>query len=271
MPSDASEKSYVLATGAAAEPRLLLLDEIFSPASCELLLAAGLAPGMRVAELGGGAGLFAVWMAGVVGPSGSVTLVDNSEAQLQLARKNAAALGLSNMSFVRAGACDTGLRRSSFDLVYSRFLLCHLPDRRSALAEMRALLKPGGLLVCEDYDHAGTFSEPASDAYRRLVEISNAVDRWQGLEPGAGLQLPRLFREAGFAAPAVRMSQPVFLRGPSKLLWEMTLREAAPSIVESGVSTGQELESICAELRRIATDETILVGIARVTQIWARR
>jgi len=270
MPSDASEKGYVLATGVAAEPRLLLLDEIFSPASRELLLAAGLTPGMRVAELGGGAGLFAAWMAGIVGPSGSVTLVDNSEEQLQLARKNAAALGISNLNFVRAGACDTGLRRSSFDLIYCRFLLCHLPDRRMALAEMRALLKRGGLLVSEDYDHAGTFSEPASDAYRRLVEISNAVDRWRGLEPGAGLELPRLFREAGFAAPEVRMSQPVFLRGPCKLLWEMTLREAAPSIVASGVSTEQELQSICAELRRIAADDTVLVGIARVTQVWAR-
>ena len=271
MPSDDSEKGYVLATGVAAEPRLRLLNEIFGPASRDLLLAAGLAPAMRVAELGGGAGLFSAWMAGVVGPSGNVTLVDNSEEQLQLARKNAAAAGLRNMSFVRAGACDTGLRRSGFDLVYARFLLCHLPDRRRALHEMRALLAPGGLLVCEDYDHAGTFSEPASGAYRRLVEISITVDRWRGLEPGAGLELPRLFQEAGFAAPEVRISQPVFLRGPAKLFWEMTLREAAPSILESGASTDQELQSICAELRRIAADDSIRVGIARVTQIWARR
>lgn len=100
-----------------------------------MLNLAGLALGMCVAEIGCGTGLVALSMAGAVGKDGSVAAVDMSVEQLKVAEANAAAAGLKNLSFHAASACDTGLPRASFDLVYSRFLMCHLTEPRRRLTE----------------------------------------------------------------------------------------------------------------------------------------
>lgn len=269
---DASQlQEYLLATGDAAETRLRLLDQIFGPATRELLTKVGLSKGWRVAEVGCGSGLVALWMAERVGPAGSITAVDSSGAQLQVARNNVESAGLKNVSFHEASADDTRLPRDSFDLVYCRFLLCHLKDPLSALKEMRRLLRSGGFLVCEDYDDTSITTDPPSPAYARLVEISRTVNAKRGLDSGIGLRLHRLFREAGFATPEVTLKQTALLRGEGKRFWELTLREAAPAIGEAGAASAEELESLCDELGVIACDETTLVVLARVSQVWSRK
>ena len=265
------DKPYMLATGEKAVSRLQLLERIFGPATRHLLSAAGLCSGMRVAEIGCGVGLTARWVSTQVSPGGSVAGVDSSSEQLHIGEEDAAEAGTTNLSFSEGNAYETGLPRDSFDLVYSRFLLCHLADPAKALAEMSSLLKRGGILVCEDHDDGGIFTEPATQAYKRLVEISNAVNRNHDLDSYIGLKLPRLFREVGFGQPEAKVKQFALLRGEEKRFWELTLREAAPAILAARVSTSQELDDICDEMRKIAQDESILLMLARVTQVWARK
>jgi len=266
-----ADKPYMLATGEKAVSRLEVLGRIFGPATRYLLTAAGLCSGMRVAEIGCGTGLTAQWVSTQVGAGGSVVGVDSSSEQLRIAEKNAADAGATNLSFREGSAYETGLPRDSFDLVYSRFLLCHLAEPAKALAEMSSLLKRGGILVCEDHDDGGIFTEPPTHAYQRLVEISDAVNRSHGVDSYIGLKLPRLFREAGFGRPEVKVNQIAVLRGEEKRLWELTIREAAPAILAAHASTPEELDAICEEMRRIAQDESILLMLARVTQVWARK
>ena len=265
------DKPYILATGEKAVSRLDVLERIFGPATRHLLSAAGLCSGMRVAEIGCGTALTARWVAMQVGPGGTVVGVDASPGQLHIGEKSAAEAGITNLSFRQGNAYETGLPRASFDLVYSRFLLCHLADPAKALAEMSSLLKRGGILVCEDHDDGGIFTEPATEAYKRLIEISAAVNRSHGLDSYIGLKLPRLFREVGFDQPEAKINQIALLRGEEKRFWELTLREAAPAILDAHASTSQELDSICEEMRKIAQDESILLMVARVTQVWARK
>jgi ubiquinone/menaquinone biosynthesis C-methylase UbiE len=266
-----TDKPYILATGEKAVSRLDLLERICGPATRQLLSAAGLCPGMGVAEIGCGIGLTARWISRQVSPGGFVTGVESSSEQLHIAEKGAAEAGTTNLSFHEGNAYATGLPPNTFDLVYSRFLLCHLADPAKALAEMSSLLKRGGILVCEDHDDGGIFTEPATDAYKRLVEISVAVNRSRGLEPYIGLKLPRLFREVGFSQPEAKINQIALLRGEEKRFWELTLREAAPAILAAHASSTEELDSICEEMRKIAQDESILLMLARVTQVWARK
>lgn len=271
MQSENQNGSYLLATGERAVSRLDLLDRIFGPVSRDLLKAAGLVPGMRVAEIGCGTGQIALWIASQVSPHGSVLAVDASREQLQVVKSTAENAGIGNLSVREANAYKLGLPAESFDLVYSRFLFCHLDNPAMALAEMRSILKPGGLLVCEDHDDGGIFTEPPTHAYQRMVEISAAMNRKLGLDSFIGLKLPELIRAAGFPHPSVRVNQLAFLRGEEKEFWEVTLREAAAAIVGSGACTADELESICKEMQTIASDESILLMLGRVTQVWAQR
>ncbi len=271
MGKNESPDEYVLATGDPAADRLALLNDIFGPDTRELLIKSGLAKGMKAADIGCGTGLVALWMASQVGASGSVAAVDASADQLRVAEKNAMDAGVMNISFHQASAYRVDLPREEFDMVYSRFLMCHLAEPDKALSQMRALLKADGILACEDHDDGGIFSEPMTPAYKRLLEISAAVNHVRGLDSRIGLKLPQLIRRAGFKRPEVMVKQASELRGVRKRFWEVTLREAAPAIIAAGVTTQEELESVCAEIGALANDENTLVMIARVTQVWARK
>jgi ubiquinone/menaquinone biosynthesis C-methylase UbiE len=109
-----------------------------------------------------------MWIAELVGIEGSVSAVDNNEHQIAVASENARAAGLQNVFFHKAPADDTRLPHGSFDLVYSRFLMCHLTDPLAALKEMWGLLKPGGILVCEDFEMSAVGTCPPTEAYQRF-------------------------------------------------------------------------------------------------------
>src|SRR5262249_49070526 len=130
---------YVLATGEAAAYRLRLLHGLYGPGTLRVLLDAGLRRGMRVADVGCGVGTVTALLADLVGPEGHVVGIDASAAQLAQARERLNGNG-TNASFVEASALCTGLPPESFDLVYCRFLLLHLPEPERALGEMHALL-----------------------------------------------------------------------------------------------------------------------------------
>jgi len=263
-----SGEEYMLATGDAAIVRLRLLDEIFGPGTREFLTTVRLRRGWRVADIGCGTGLVALWIAEQVGRNGWVSAVDVSSEQLRVAKRNAAMAGLTNISFHQASAYETGLPSASFDLVCCRFLMCHLKHPLDALREMGTLLKNGGVLTCEDCNDSSIVTDPPTRAYSRLVEISRALDAKRGLDSEIGLKLPRLFREAGFTSPNISLRQLAILRGPAKKFWELTLREAAPAIIEAGAAGPEELDAICAEMQAIARDETTLLVMPRVSQVW---
>jgi SAM-dependent methyltransferase len=266
-----SGEEYMLATGDAAVVRLRLLDEIFGPGTREFLTSVGLRSGWRVADIGCGVGLVASWIAEQVGENGWVSAVDVSSEQLRVAKNNAAAAGLKNISFHQASAYETGLPRDSFDLVCSRFLMCHLQRPVDALKEMGSVVKKGGVFTCEDCDDGSILTDPPKRAYTRLVEISRAVDAKRGVDSQIGLKLHRLFREAGFRSPNVALKQVAILRSPAKRFWELTLREAAGAIIDAGAATAEELDAICAEMQAIARDETTLLVMPRVSQVWMHR
>jgi len=75
----------------------------------------------------------------------------------------------------------------------------------------------------------------------------------------------------GFSRPEAKVNQIALLRGEEKRFWELTLREAAPAILAAHASTSDELDAICEEMREIAQDESVLLMLARVTQVWARK
>jgi SAM-dependent methyltransferase len=261
--------AYALATGEAAADRLRILQNVYGPGTRRVLLEAGLRRGTRVADVGCGVGRVTALLAELVGPEGHVVGVDASGAQLALARQRLNGSG-ARVRLLQASATATGLPRGSFDLVYCRFLLIHLPEPERALAEMQALLRPGGLLVCEDGDLTSAGSEPPSglDAF---AELWGRLGPTRGVDYALGRRLFHLVAAAGFPEPEVTFNQPVLARGENKRLLELTVAEAGPAFLAAGLITAEELEGALAGMRRLAADDSVLAVMPRMTQVWARK
>jgi SAM-dependent methyltransferase len=260
--------SYALATGEPAAHRLRILHDLYGPGTRRLLLDAGIRPGMRVGDLGCGVGTVTALLAELVGPRGEAVGIDASAAQLAQARQRTA--GGSNLRFVEASATATGLPRGSFDLVYCRFLLIHLPDPERALSEMHALLGPGGVLVCEDGDLTSAGSEPPS-ALDAFADLWGRLGPQRGVDYTLGRRLFQMVQAAGFPEPDVTFNQPVVARGETKRMLELSVAEAGSAFLDAGLLTAEELERTLVEMGRLAEDGSVLAVMPRMAQVWARK
>jgi SAM-dependent methyltransferase len=261
---------YALKTGAAAARRLHVLHDIYSPAGRRVLLQAGLKEGMRVADFGCGVGVVTRMLAEMVGPSGSVTGIDVSGAQLEQANELCAAEGLTNTSFVKANATSTGLPRNWFDLVYCRFLLLHLPDPAACLREMRDVLRPGGILVVEDGDLASATSVPPT-AMNAFADLFCRFGPIRGLDYSLAKNLYHLVMRAGFSDANLEIHQPAIISGENRYFLKWSVEEAGPAFVDAGIVTADQLERTLAGMQEVVEDPKVLILAPRMSLVWARK
>jgi SAM-dependent methyltransferase len=261
---------YALATGADAVGRLNVLHGIYSPVGRQVLIEAGLAEGMRVADFGCGTGTMTRTLASMVGPSGSVTGIDVHGAQLDQARDLCEREGLKNTVFVKADGSNTGLPRNLFDLVYCRFLLLHLADPAACLNEMHAVLRPGGIVVVEDGDLASAGSVPptALDAFADLFMRLGPI---RGVDYSLANRLCHLVADAGFSEIGLRVHQPADRAGASGRLLEWSVEEAGAAFLGAGLITRDQLDRTVAEMKKAVADPDVLALAPRMSLVWGRK
>jgi SAM-dependent methyltransferase len=264
-----SSTVYILATGAQDVERLRLLNQVYGPASHAVLRRAGLAEGLRAAEVGCGTGNVTCWMARQVGPRGAVIGIDKNQRQIEQARRQAAEQRLTNVTFREGDAYAPGLPPESFDMAYCRLVLIHLKRPLEALRALRDLVRPGGRVVCEELDLGQWLCNPPARCMERFFELNLKLGERCGEDYRLGSALPRLFREAGFGAPEVTAHFPLVLRGENKRLLAMTFDEFAPALVREGLATPQEVKQIAQDMARVAADETTLLGLPLTVQVRA--
>lgn len=116
-------------------------------ASAETILdRLGVAPGMKVVDVGCGPGRVTVPAARRVGPTGSVTALDIQPEMLRRLQEKVEAAGLSNVLPVQAGAGTGALETGAFDAALLVTVLGEIPDQKAALREIFGALRPGGVL-----------------------------------------------------------------------------------------------------------------------------
>lgn len=116
----------------------------------DILADLPLKPGMVVADVGAGTGLYTLDLARVVGPTGTVHAVDIIPHFLRHIGKKAARAGVTNIRLVQASTDALGLAPASIDLVFLCDVYHHLERPAATLAAIRAALRPGGALVLVD-------------------------------------------------------------------------------------------------------------------------
>lgn len=117
----------------------------------QIVSALGLQPGMVVADIGAGTGLFTRLIAPRIGPEGTVFAVDISPTFVDNVLRTAREQGITNVEGIVNTASDTGLAPGSVDLAFVCDTYHHLEYPQRMLASMHQALRPGGRLVIIDF------------------------------------------------------------------------------------------------------------------------
>jgi ubiquinone/menaquinone biosynthesis C-methylase UbiE len=201
-----SESTYALGHSSAEIQRLTNQGAMLRPVTERLLRNAGIDTGMRVLDLGCGAGDVSMLAAELVGPAGSVVGIDRSQQVLNLARERAQEAGLRQISFVRASVEEFS-DDEPFDLVIGRYILVHQPEPVAVLRNAARLIRPGGALAFHEIrmgdDTKSLPHVPLWDLTANLVRIAlqatlpnyHGADRLIEHFSEAGLPYPHLFCE----------------------------------------------------------------------------
>ena len=125
-------------------------------------------PGMRILDLAGGTGDLAIDFARRVGPAGTVVLTDINGTMLSAGRDRLINAGLL-LPVVQCDAEKLPFPDAHFDCVSIGFGLRNVTRKDSALAEMRRVLRPGGVAAVLEFSRVWQPLAPAYDWYSFTV------------------------------------------------------------------------------------------------------
>jgi ubiquinone/menaquinone biosynthesis C-methylase UbiE len=202
----AAVERYVIRGGRSAYDRLKVLAAASLRETSDLFDRVGIAPGMRCLDLGCGSGDVTFELARRTGPAGHVTGVDQDEVKVALAREEAAEEGMAHVEFHLGNVYEWD-EPEAYDAVYCRFLLRHLNRPVDLLRSMWAGVRPGGVIIAEDADFTGSFSEPPNAGHDFFLRAYPEVLERHGGDPLAARKLFRLFLDAGIPKATLSVRQ----------------------------------------------------------------
>lgn len=168
-----------------------------SLASHGAFFAPHLAGGLSVLDCGCGSGSITLGIAAVCVP-GKVVGIDFGPTQIEHARAAAKARGLANVEFRTADCHALPFADSSFDRVFSPALMEHLSEPARAIAEIRRVLKPGGIAGLCSPDWGGFVLAPPSPTLTAAVDAYTSLQAKNGGDVRVGRKLGALLDTAGF-------------------------------------------------------------------------
>jgi predicted methyltransferase len=147
-----------------------------------IVAASAVQPGMAVADIGAGTGLFTRLFSPAVAPTGTVYAIDISATFIENILQTCRDQGLDNVQGIVNTPKDTGLPANSIDLAFITATYHHFEYPASMLASIHSALRTGGRLIIIDF--------------RRDPRISS---RWvMGHVRGNKAQVIREVQAAGF-------------------------------------------------------------------------
>jgi SAM-dependent methyltransferase len=211
--------------------RLAALKDYQDAPTIRVLEATGVTAGWRCLDAGAGAGSISHWLADRVGETGAVLAIDLDTSLLE-EREN---LGVRRHD-LRSGA----LPEAAFDLVHTRLVLNHLPEREDVLDRLVHATRPGGWVVVGDIDFGTTRLDRADSAFERLLEAYGVISAKAGGDPEIGPKLPGLLEQHGLTdvqADAFRTYQRGGGTGPSAL--RLTFERIRERCLALGLTTAE--------------------------------
>lgn len=131
------------------------------------LLFAKLKEGEIVLDLGSGGGIDVLMASKYVGETGKVYGLDMTDEMLELANKNKAKMGVTNVEFLKGYIEEIPLENDSVDVIMSNCVINLSDDKEKALKEAYRVLKSGGRLAIADI----VALKDVPDEVRKMAEL----------------------------------------------------------------------------------------------------
>jgi SAM-dependent methyltransferase len=277
--SDLSERtdaapSYALGHTDRELERLHAQARLVEPITRRFFREAGIAPGMRVLDVGSGVGDVAFLAAELVGDEGEVVGTDPGPAALVVARRRADEKSLHNVSF-RDGDPTEMTFEQRFDAVVGRYVLMFLRDPAAALRKLAGHLKPGGVMVFHEIDFDAVQSYPPVPTYDQCCRWNGEALRLCGGDTRMGMKLHSTFVAAGLPAPSMRLEAVIgggaAREGPLIVAAELA-RTLLPDMERLGVATAAEvgIETLAERMRNEAAASGSVVARHSEIGAWSR-
>ncbi len=205
-----SDANYTLGRTSHETTRLIEQSKIYGDSTRQLCIRAGITTGMRVLDIGSGAGDVALTVAELVGKSGHVVGVDVNPAILETARHRAADAGQSNVEFI-AGDARTFDFDEKFDVLVGRFVLMYMADPVAALTKLIPHIKPGGIVAFQEPEYTlyPAYQHPDTPLMNQLYQWIVEVFEHSGAHLDQGMGLYRTFIDAGLPPPQMHLQAPI--------------------------------------------------------------
>jgi ubiquinone/menaquinone biosynthesis C-methylase UbiE len=160
----------------------------------ETIAALKLKPGMVVADIGAGTGVFSLPFGSAVKPGGKVYAVDIEQGLIDHINEKATEVGMTNYVQGVLGEFDDPNLPDNVDLAFINDVLHHIEHRELYLKNLAGYLKPGGRIAVIDF-------KPEGGGHRNQPELQTKqedVTKWMaaaGLKP---LETVNLFEDKWF-------------------------------------------------------------------------
>jgi SAM-dependent methyltransferase len=268
----ASSPAYLLGGTLTEQERLLKQAEGFAAEARWLADRLSIRPGWRVVDVGCGPLGILDLLSERVGPAGSVIGLEREPRFVAMGRALVAQRHLGNVELVLGDATASELPRAGFDLAHERLVLIQQPDPERLVAEMVALVRPGGLVALEDLDQVSLLCYPAHPAWDALLGVFQTMCREAGLDVFIGRRLPELLRAAGLvdveAEAHTRLDRPGDDHRTNLLVVVESMRE---KVLARGLVSETELANLMGSLARHLADPHTVVARSLLFQAWGRK
>lgn len=261
--------SYLLQYNRLAQRRLQLQHQRYKKSSENLLITAGLKPGMKVMEVGCGIGLMTEYLAKMVTNKGNVLAFDKNADYVEITGQRIA--NEHQVFIYEKDIYDVKDFDQQFDLIYGRMVINHLQQPQQALEDLVSCLKPGAALVLEECPSIkGIFAYPESKALNAIVNLAIRMAKIENIHYEIAYTMQDVLKSLSCEIELNQIFQPICRNEEEKLIHGMTLEEIAPKAIELGVATEAEVTELKHALEQELPSRQ-LVTLFSVVQIIARK
>ena len=245
MSNRSRDAEYTMGHSKGETERLIKQSQLYEDVTRRFFLRSGIAKGMKVLDVGSGAGDVALTLAEFVGPDGTVIGVDVNPDILKTAQARADAAGFSNIEFIAGDTRTLGLP-DDFDAVVGRLVLMYMADPAETLRHLATHLRPGGIVAFQEVDFTPYIAavHPDTPLANKLIEWGRTVFERSGAHLEMGMDLYKAFVEAGLPEPTLHFEAP--MGGPED--WPgyeylaNSFRSLVPLLEAYGITTAEALD-----------------------------